>query len=94
MIIVRNEFIAKAGQASTLAALLKKAAEETGLPNARVLTDVTGQFNRVFLEYEVDTIAAFEAQMKEYATKDTMRRSLSGYTDLYLTGTRELLQTV
>jgi len=94
MIIVRSEFIAKPGQASTLAAMFKKAAEETGLPSARVLTDVTGEFNRVVLEYEVETTAAFEAQMKEYATSDTMRRALSGYTDLFLTGKRELLQTV
>jgi len=94
MVIVRSEFIAKPGQASTLAAMFKKAAKEAGLPNARVLTDLTGEFNRVVLEYEVETIAAFDAQMKQYATQDTMRQALSGYTDLFLTGKRELLQTV
>jgi hypothetical protein len=94
MIIVRNTFIAKAGQASKLAAQFKRAAAAAELPNFRVLTDVTGDFNRVVLEYEAETIAEVEAQMKNYATGETMRRELSGYTDLYLTGTRELLQTM
>lgn len=93
MVIVRNIFIAKPGQASKLAAQFKSAAAAAELPNSRVLTDLTGEFNRVILEYEVETIAAFDAHMKEYATSDTMRNALSGYTDLYLTGTRELLQT-
>jgi hypothetical protein len=58
-----------------------------------VLTDLTGEFNRVVLEYEVDTVAGFDAQMKEYATNEAFRTALKGYTDLYLTGSRELLQT-
>jgi hypothetical protein len=94
MIIVRNVFIAKPGQASKLAAQFKSAASAAQLPKHRVLTDLTGEFNRVILEYEVDTIAGFEAQMKEYATDEAMRNALKGYTDLFLTGTRELLQTV
>jgi hypothetical protein len=93
MIIVRNIFIAKPGQASKLAAQFKSAAAAAKMPKYRVLTDLTGEFNRVILEYEVETIAGFDAQMKEYATSDTLRSALKGYTDLYLTGTRELLQT-
>jgi hypothetical protein len=49
MIIVRNTFIAKPGQASKLAAQFKKAAAAAELPNFRVLTDLTGDFNRVVL---------------------------------------------
>ena len=94
MIVVRNTFVAKPGCASKLAAQFKAAATAAKMPNYRVLTDVTGEFNRVVLEYEVDGIGGFEAQMKEYATNDTLRTMLKGYTDLYLTGTRELLQTV
>jgi hypothetical protein len=93
MVIVRNTFIAKPGQASKLAAQFKSAAAAAQLPNYRVLTDLTGESNRVILEYEVETIAEFDAQLKEYATNDTMRDALRGYTDLYLTGKRELLQT-
>ena len=50
MIIVRNSFIAKPGQASKLAAQLKDMAAAGKLPNHRVLTDVTGEFNRVVME--------------------------------------------
>jgi hypothetical protein len=94
MIIVRSVFIATPGNASKLAAQMKAAASAGKLPRHRVLTDVTGEFNRVVLEYEVGSIGEFEAQMKDYATNETIRTALKGYTDLYLTGHRELLQTV
>ena len=45
MIIVRNCFVAKPGHASKLAAQLKEAA--AAIPKYRVLTDLTGDFNRV-----------------------------------------------
>jgi hypothetical protein len=63
------------------------------MPKYRVLTDLTGDFNRVILEYEVDNISGFEAQMKEYATNESFRAAMKGHTDLYVTGHRELLQT-
>jgi hypothetical protein len=93
MIVVRNIFIAKPGNASKLAAQIKQAIVATKMPKARVLTDLTGEFNRVVLEYEVDSVAGFDAQMKEYSTNEAFRTALKGYTDLYLTGSRELLQT-
>ncbi len=94
MIIVRNVFIATPGNASKLAAQFKSAAAAGKLPRHRVLTDVTGEFNRVILEYEVDSVSGFEAQMKDYATNETLRTAMRGYTELYLTGHRELLQLV
>jgi len=93
MIIVRNTFIAKPGQASKLAAQFKIAAAAGKMPNFRVLTDVTGEFNRVVLEYEVDSLSGVEDVMKEYATNEAVRSALKGYTDLYQAGTRELFQT-
>jgi hypothetical protein len=32
--------------------------------------------------------------MKEYVTNESFRAAMKGYTDLYVTGSRELLQTV
>lgn len=93
MIVVRNVFVAKPGNASTLAAQLKNAASIGALPKHRVLTDVTGEFNRVILEYEVDSIREFETRMNDYATNEALRSAMKGYTDLFLTGHRELLQT-
>ena len=92
MIVVRNCFIAKPGMASKLAAQLKDAAGSSKLGKYRVLTDLTGDFNRVVLEYEAESIGAFEANMKDYATNATFRDKMKGYTDLWVTGSREILQ--
>lgn len=93
MIVVRNCFVAKPGSASKLAAQLKEAAGAAqGLARFRVLTDLTGEFNRVILEYEAENVGEFEARMKDYATNEAFRSKMKGYTDLYITGSREILQ--
>ncbi len=92
MIVVRNYFVAKPGNASKLAALFKEAAVVAKIPKHRVLTDVTGDFNRVILEYEAENLGEFEARMKDYATNQEFRDKMKGYTDLYITGGREILQ--
>jgi hypothetical protein len=94
MIIVRNVFIAKPGNASKLAAQFKSAA--TTMPGnmgkARVFTDLTGDSNKVVLEFEHESISQWEASMKEYQSNPTVRDAMKGYTDLYLTAHREILQ--
>ena len=91
MIVVRNCFVAKPGNASKLAAQLKEAAAAAKLPKHRVLTDITGDFNRVILEYEVENVGEFELRLKQYMTDETLREKMKGYTDLWITGSRELL---
>jgi hypothetical protein len=92
MLIVRNCFVAKPGNASKLASQLKEAAAAAKIPNHRVLTDLTGEFNRVILEYEAENVAEFDARMKDYATNEAFRAKMKGYTDLWVTGSREILQ--
>ena len=92
MIVVRNCFVAKPGNAGKLAAQLKEAAAAANLPKFRVLTDVTGDFNRVVMEYEAENASEFEARMQEYRTNSAFREKMKGYTDLYMTGYREILQ--
>jgi len=95
MIVVRNCFVAKPGQASKLAAQMKEAAKAMpGGGRYRVLTDLTGDFNRVVLEYEAENVGEFETRMKEYASDTAFRDKMKGYTDLYVTGSREILQLV
>ena len=94
MLVVRNCFVAKPGQASKLANLLKEAAAVAQIPRHRILTDLTGEFNRVVLEYEAENVGEFEARMRDYATNQQFREKMSGYTDLWLTGNREILQVV
>ena len=92
MIVVRNCFIAKPGMASKLAAQFKDASSASQGMKARVLTDMTGDFNRVVLEYEAKDMNEFEARMKEYQSDSALREKMKGYTDLYITGSREILQ--
>ena len=95
MIVVRNCFIAKPGSASKLAAQIKAAANAAQIHSRyRVLTDLTGDFNRVILEYDAENVGEFEARMRDYATNETFRDKMKGYTDLYITGSREILQIV
>jgi hypothetical protein len=94
MLIVRNCFVAKPGHASKMAAQLKAAAAAAAIAHKyRVLTDFTGEFNRVILEFEVENLAQFEAQLKDYQSNSAFREKMQGYTDLWVSGTREILQT-
>jgi hypothetical protein len=92
MIVVRNCFVAKPGQASKLAAQFKEAAKVSAIGKHRVLTDLTGEFNRVILEYEAESLQGFENTMRDYATNAAFREKMKGYTDLYITGSREILE--
>ena len=94
MIIVRNCFVAKPGSASKLAAQLKEAATSAKMERFRVLTDLTGDFNRVVLEYEAENVTEFEARMQEYNNNFALREKMRGYTDLYQTGSREIMQVI
>jgi hypothetical protein len=92
MLVVRNCFTAKPGQATKLAAQIKEAAATGKFPRYRVLTDLTGEFNRVVLEFEVENIAEFEKQLKDYGTNEAFREKMKGYTDLWISGSREIMQ--
>ncbi len=94
MIVVRNCFVAKPGMGSKLAAQMKEAATSAGFGKYRVLTDLTGEFNRVVLEYEEKDLAGFETQMKKYATDESFRAKMKGYTEMYVTGYREIMTIV
>jgi hypothetical protein len=92
MIVVRNCFVAKPGNASKLAAQIKKAAAAAKILKHRVSTDLTGEFHRVILEYEAENVGEFEARMRNYRTNEAFRENMTGYTDLWITGSRDILQ--
>jgi hypothetical protein len=94
MFIIRETFTAKPGMASKLAALMKDViGSELGM-KARVMTDHVGTFNTVVLETEAEDLGAFEKRMQEYMSKPEIRERMKGYTEMYLTGTREIYKTV
>ncbi len=99
MLIVREVFTAKPGQASKLAKLFKKAFG-TDL-NARVMTDLVGDYNTVVMEMQVKSLAEFEKQMEEYKSgkpdpkmDPKVAEEMSKYAEMYLTGRREIFQIV
>ncbi|MBM3754449.1 MAG: hypothetical protein FJW38_10775 [Acidobacteria bacterium] len=94
MIVVRNTFQAKPGQAGKLAATIKDAANALELPSFRVMTDLVGEFNTVVFEYDAENLAAFESRMKDYVTNPILREKFKGYTELWDSGKRELFQVV
>lgn len=94
MLIVRNSFIAKPGQAGRLAAQLKEMASAGNLRNVRVMTDVIGDFNHVVMEHEVESVSQFEELMTRYSSDPQAREKAKGYTELWSTGRRELFRVV
>ncbi len=99
MLIVRDIFTAKPGQASKLAILCKKAFGSES--NVRVMTDFVADFNTVVVETEIQKLAEFEQHMEEYKSgkpdpkiDPQVMEELSKYTEMYLTGRREIYQVV
>lgn len=92
MILVRNCFTAKPGNAGKLAGMLREGAAAAELPKCRILTDMTGEFNRVVLEWEAENLTELEARLKDYGTNPKFREKMAGYTDLWITGYREIFQ--
>ncbi|HMD82483.1 MAG TPA: hypothetical protein VKE92_14300 [Anaerolineales bacterium] len=99
MLIVREVFTTKPGQASKLAKLFKKAF--SGEANSRVMTDLIGAYNTVVVEMQVNSLAEFEKQMEEYKSgkpdpnmDPKVAEEMSKYTEMYLTGRREIFQIV
>lgn len=99
MIIIREVFTARPGQASKLAKLFKKAFG--GDANVRVMTDMVGNYNTVVTEMQVNSLAQFEKEMEEYKSgkpdpkmDPKVAEELSKYTEMYITGRREIFQIV
>jgi len=94
MFVIRNTFVAKPGCASKLAAQLKEAIAAFQLPGARVMRDVTGDFNRVIMEHTAESLEEFERRMQETMGSPMYRERMAGYTELWITGSREVLRVV
>ena len=95
MIIVHDIFICKPGNASKLAKLFKEVmAENKELVN--IMTDMTGQYNRVVMVSKYPSLTAYEKSWEKYK-KDSkkmkgMSKKMAGYHDMFTTGYREIYQ--
>ena len=95
MIIVHDIFICKPGNASKLAKLFKEVM--TGNNElVNIMTDMSGQFNKVVMVSKFDSLTAYEKSWEKYK-EDTeamkkMSEAMKGYQEMYLTGSREIYQ--
>jgi hypothetical protein len=94
MYIVREYFVTKPGQAGRLASLMKEISAIAAPGKTRVLTDMTGQFNRVIMETEAGSLAEIESRWKEYMSNPDWKAKMKDYTSLWETGGREILRVV
>lgn len=95
MIIVHDIFICKPGNASKMAKMFKEAMSgNSELVN--IMTDMTGQYNRVVMVSRYDNLSAYEESFEKYKQQSEelkkMMEAMKGYHDLYLTGSREIYQ--
>ncbi len=95
MIIVHETFVCKPGNASKLAKLFKDAFSYD--PHIKqVMTDMTGQYNRVIMAAEYQNLAEYGKSWEDMKNptpemKEAMKK-MEGYTELYLTGSREIFR--
>ena len=95
MIIVHDIFIAKPGNASKLAKLFKEVMSENK-EFVNIMTDKVSQYNKVIVVTQFESLTAFEQnwekEMKDTEKMKKMQEKMAGYTDMYLTGSREIYQ--
>jgi hypothetical protein len=95
MIIVQDSFVCKPGNASKLAKKFKEAFSTS--PEVKyVLTDMSGDYNRVIMISEYENLSAYERSwedmQKDKEKMKKMEETMAGYTEMYLTGSREILR--
>jgi heme-degrading monooxygenase HmoA len=93
MIIVHDIFICKPGNASKLAKLFKEAMADMAELDY-IMTDMTGQYNRVIMVTRYESLTAYEKSFEKYMHDSEemkkMKEMMKGYHDMYLSGSREI----
>lgn len=95
MIIVHDIFVCKPGNASKLAKKFKEAMAGNS-EFVQIMTDLTGQFNRVVMVSKYESLAAYEQNWEKYKsdteTMKKMNEAMAGYQEMYHSGSREIYQ--
>ena len=93
MIIVHDIFICKPGNASKLAKLFKEVMADNN-ELVHIMTDMTGEFNKVVMITQYDNLTAYEQSFEKYMQDSEemkkMKEKMKDYHDMYLTGSREI----
>jgi hypothetical protein len=93
MIIVHETFICKPGHASKLARLFKEVmADKAELVN--IMTDLTGEFNKVIMVSKYDSLTDYEEHYQQYMQDSEevrkMKEKMQGYHEMFMSGSREI----
>jgi heme-degrading monooxygenase HmoA len=95
MINVHDIFICKPGNASKLAKLFKEIMSDNE-EFVNIMTDMTGQYNKIVIVTKYDSLTAYENSWKKYEENTEamkkMKEKMAGYHEMYLTGSREIYQ--
>lgn len=93
MIIVHDIFVCKPGNASKVAKLFKEVMKDSK-EVTQIMTDVSGQYNRVIMVSQYENLTEYEKFMEAYMNPTPEMKAsmdkMKGYTELYLTGSREI----
>lgn len=93
MIIVHDIFICKPGNASKLAKKFKEAMQGN-VDLVNIMTDMTGDFNKVVMVSQYPSLTAYEKSWEQYEgdgeAAKKMMTVMEGYQEMYLTGSREI----
>ncbi len=93
MIQVHDIFVCKPGNASKLAKMCK---ENMGLfpETVNVLTDMTGQYHRVIMVNQFESLTAYEESFKKWANPTPemkkMNEDFANMNEMYTSGSREI----
>jgi hypothetical protein len=93
MIIVHDIFICKPGNASKVAKLFKEVMADND-ELVHIMTDMTGEFNKVVMVTKYDSLTAYEQSFEKYMQDSEemkkMKEKMKDYHNMYLTGSREI----
>ena len=95
MLVVRNVFQCKPGQANALIdrfnAVIPIMTEGGEIRRGRLLVDVVAPFWTVVFEFEVENFEAYE-RMNSGPVREEVREAMEGYTELLQSGHREIFR--
>ena len=90
MLVIRNVFQCKPGQAKALIASMKEMfANNPAMPKARFMTDISAAFWTVVLEIETESLADWD---KQNAAAADARKGSQNYMDFVTGGYREIFK--
>ena len=94
MYIVRETFIAKPGYAGKLARMMKEEMKKMKDFKGYVLLDAITDYNKIVIEFELESLAEFEKEMQKMDKQKMENKSDTPpeYTQYYLKGRREIFK--